>query len=392
MLVARTGSGQILPSGPLVTAGGRLVVSGQAAVSVASDDPAYFDYSSYDDNLMQLVRFDAAGNLTVSSHLSLLGDVRVEGSTGGGQWRFRPYALFARIRPWSDRSVDVQVGLIPPVFGLFSRRAYASDNPLIGFPLAYQYLTSLRTDAVPVSADDLLRMRGRGWLTSYPLDYGQAASGVPIVDGLRYQSGAEVHVGDGRPVEAAAALTSGSLSSPTSEYGRALRQVSGRIAVSPFMGLVLGLSVSRGPFLARSVADEYSTASGDQRAIGFDAEFSRGHWLVRAEGIGTSWDVPRIAAPFIDGPLSAFAMYVEGRYRILPGLYAAARVDRLDFSEVSGSTGSLPWDAPVRRVEIGAGYSVIRNVLLKVAWQRNWRDSIPPEATSLVSAQVQAWF
>ena len=54
---------------------------------------------------------------------------------------------------------------MPPTFGAFARRTYATDNPLIGYPLAYQYLTSLRPDALPANADELLRMRGRGWLS-----------------------------------------------------------------------------------------------------------------------------------------------------------------------------------------------------------------------------------
>ena len=46
----------------------------------------------------------------------------------------------------------VQAGRIPPVVGAFARRAYGRDNLVIGLPLAYQYLTSLRPDALP--ADD----------------------------------------------------------------------------------------------------------------------------------------------------------------------------------------------------------------------------------------------
>jgi hypothetical protein len=242
-----------------------------------------------------------------------------------------------------------------------------------------------------VSADDLLRTRGRGWQTTYPVGYNGAASGVPLVDGLRYQTGVEVHAGDGRPIEGAVAWTSGSLSSPTTEYGRTAGQVSGRLAVRPVVGLVIGFSVSRGPFLASGITDEYG-GSGDQRAVGFDAEYSRGHLLMRAEGIASSWQVPSIGAPFIAGRLGAFAGYLEGRYRIRPGLYAAARVDRLDFSEVSGSAGTLPWDAPARRVEIGGGYSLLRNLLLKAAWQRNWRDTNPAGARDLIAAQLIAWF
>ena len=55
----------------------------------------------------------------------------------------------------------------PDLRGVSRRHAYAADNPLIGYPLAYQYLTSLRPDALPASADELLRMRGRGWLSNF---------------------------------------------------------------------------------------------------------------------------------------------------------------------------------------------------------------------------------
>ena len=57
----------------------------------------------------------------------------------------------------AGHNFDIQAGRIPPTFGAFGRHAYGTDNPVIGYPLAYQYLTSLRTDAVPETADDLLR-------------------------------------------------------------------------------------------------------------------------------------------------------------------------------------------------------------------------------------------
>ena len=56
---------------------------------------------------------------------------------------------------------------MPPTFGAFARRTYANDNPLIGYPLAYQYLTTLRPDALPASADELLRKARPGWLVHY---------------------------------------------------------------------------------------------------------------------------------------------------------------------------------------------------------------------------------
>jgi hypothetical protein len=113
---------------------------------------------------------------------------------------------------------------------------------------------------------------------------------------------------------------------------------------------------------------------------------------VRAETVWSEWKVPAVGAPFIDGPLRALATYVEGRYKIRPGLYAAARVDHLGFSEVTGSLGRSTWDAPVTRIEIGGGYSIQRNLLLKVSWQRNTRDGGRVTALNLVSAQIVYWF
>jgi hypothetical protein len=193
------------------------------------------------------------------------------------------------------------------------------------------------------------------------------------------------------PIEASAALTAGSLSVPSGEYARRWRQWSGRVVVRPMPGVVLGASASRGPWLAASLADEYP-GSATQSALGFDAEFSRARWLVRTEGVFSRWALPRLAAPFAPGPLHALALSGEGRYRLLPGLYAAARLDHLGFGTIVGRTGAASWEAPVSRLELGAGYSLRRNVLLKVAWQWNWRTAPTATRRGVVAAQVATWF
>ena len=106
-----------------------------------------------------MLRIDVTAALKADSHLFFLADVRNENEDGP-----KAYALYLRIRPWEHRAFDIQVGRIPPTFGAFGRRTYANDNPLIGYPLAYQYLTTLRADSLRARADELLQMRGRGWL------------------------------------------------------------------------------------------------------------------------------------------------------------------------------------------------------------------------------------
>ena len=85
-------------------------------------------------------------------------------------------------------------------------------------------------------------------------------------------------------------------------------------------------------------------------------------------------------------------MFVEARYKIAPGLHAAARFDHLSFSDVRGSRGPFTWDADVNRVEAGIGYSPWRRTLLKASYQYNWRDGGSERVKSLVAGQVVLWF
>jgi hypothetical protein len=386
---------QEAPNGPPANLGTRYSFGVEGAVSFAPEDSSYFNYTTDAYNLLRLTRFEASGALRLGSWFALVGDVRLQGAIGEGGWRVRPYAVFARFRPWPERALDIQVGLIPPVFGAFSRRAYGADNPLIGFPLGYQYVTTLRADAVPGSADELLAKRGRGWLVGYSVGNPARDYGVPLDDGLRYPAGAEVHAGGGR-VEASVAVTTGSLSNPAALNVGWNPQIAGRVVVRPMAGLVLGASASHGTFLTRALTDTLGTTgdsgTNDQTAAGFDAEYSRGHLIVRTEGILSRWRLPQSAPPHLREPLRAFAIDIEGRYRLLPGLYAAIRVDRLGFSEICGAMGCLPWDAPVRRVEAGGAFAILRNIVVKGSYQYNRRDGTFRPKEGLASVQLLVWF
>ncbi|MGE3706657.1 MAG: hypothetical protein AB7I13_15415, partial [Vicinamibacterales bacterium] len=270
------------------------------------------------------------------------------------------------------------------------RRPYPSDNILIGYPLAYQYLTSLRADALPATGDELLGMRGRGWLANYSLGNLAPAPGLPIVNGLVWDTGIQVHAATDL-VQATAAVTTGTLAAPRVRDNNAGKQVSGRVALQPSPGLVLGASAARGPYASRSSATSAGLAADDtsltQTAWEADIEYSLGHFLTRAEAILSTWRLPTIAVP-----LRARAASIEGRYRLRPGLYAAARFDWLGFSDIAATSGPRPWEAPVTRLEAGAGYSIRRNILLKVVYQRNDRDGGRIPVVSLGGAQMVYWF
>src|SRR5439155_23475595 len=121
----------------------------------------------------------------------------------------------------------------------FARHGYAADTPLIGSPLAYQYLTSLRADSLPASADDVLAMRGRGWRTYYPIGSDAWDRGLPLISGDQWDTGLEVRIG-AEPVTVSAAVSQGTLSRPRVRDDNDGKQVSGRLEVHPAVGVVNG--------------------------------------------------------------------------------------------------------------------------------------------------------
>jgi hypothetical protein len=60
---------------------------------------------------------------------------------------------------------------------------------------------------------------------------------------------------------------------------------------------------------------------------------------------------------------------------------------------VVGTNETAPWDAPVTRAEVGTGYSLQRNLLLKLAFQHNRRDGGRLERVdNFGAAQLVFWF
>lgn len=384
----------MLPAGPLEFADGTVRVTGDVSLSVGSkDETAYFNYTDYEHNALRLFRFTIAGSWRPTERVAVLTEFRSENVE-----RLRTYALYLRVRPWKSIPLDIQAGRIPPVFGVFGRHAYGPDNPLIGYPLAYQYLTSLRPDAIPSTADDLLAMRARGWLSTFPVGSQEPTTGVPLVTAYRWDTGVEGHL-DTTHVEAAAAITVGTLSNPLVRDDNNGRQYSGRVAWKPVVGLVIGASAASGEWLNGALKDSLgSLAPGHykQDTFGLDAEYSRGYWIIRSEFVATQWNIPRLSDPPIDGPLRATSAFVEARYRFSPRFFAAARLDGLTFSKIQGDRlfGGAPetWDAPVTRVEAGGGVYVQRNLTLRAVVQYNTRDGGRVRQRTFVSGEVAYWF
>jgi hypothetical protein len=106
--------------------------------------------------------------------------------------------------------------------------------------------------------------------------------------------------------------------------------------------------------------------------------------------------MPALEAPFLDEPLRAWTTFVEGRYRVTPRVYVAARGEYLGFSKIQSGVEydyqRVTWDGPVTRTEIGVGYSIQRNVRLKIAYQYDWRDAGSTRRRGALATQIGYWF
>ena len=387
LLIAVTApaAAQVLPSEPLAFGDGRLVLGGDVTATIGPSDPGFFTYGTYEHSSLRDLRMSLSARVRATSRLSLLAEVRSQ------NLEVTPFALYARIRPFKSAPLDIQVGRIPPTFGRASRLLYARDNPLIGLPLAYQYLTSLRPDAVPATADELLTMRARGWLAGYSIGNDSPKAGVPVASAFSFDTGVQV-TSAWRAVTLSGAVTNGTLSNPRVADDNGGKQVQTRVTVRPSPGLEIGSSFARGAFVSRTVVRAFDPPPSDsfvQQAYGLDMEYGRGHWLARAEGIVSEWRIPLGS---VTQPLRSSVGSVEGRYVFFPGIYAAARLEHLTFSRITASSVTLPWDAPVTRLEIGGGYSIRRNIVARGSWQFNQRDGGRIRTANFGAAQLLYWF
>jgi len=393
LLASAPGAAQVLPAEPIVLAGGAIVVSGTVSGSVGpKDEPGYFNYTDYQHTPLRMFRAAATAAWYPNDHIGVLTELRLENTN------LRAHAWYLRLRPWVDRAFDVQIGRIPPSFGAYARRSYGADDPFIGYPLAYQYLTSLRADALPATADNVLRQRGRGWLVRYPIGNTTPGAGLPLVSAFRWDTGVQVRLGT-RPLSLSVALTQGTLSNPLVEDDNGGKQISGRLAITPAPGVVFGISAAGGASVSdvatSALAPGSTGGTPTQAAFGADLEVSSGHWLVRSEVVVNTWSVPAVQKPFIEDRLTATGAWVEARYRVSPRWYVAGRADRLGFSRLIGTLFAgqpTTWDAPVRRGQIAAGYYVRRNIVARAEYQYNWRDGGRPHERGLASAQILYWF
>jgi hypothetical protein len=257
-----------------------------------------------------------------------------------------------RLTDLTPLHLNIQAGKYDIPFGNLAERRYPRRNPLFGLPLIYEYRSALPNHVT--AETDLLSNRGRG-------------TGMRLLNLGMYDLGAMLF-GSAGMVEYAFSVTNGTISSISYDGGSSNRDLGKviRLAITPMTGLTLGGAYAWGAYLDESgspVVPDGDVNTYVQKAAEFDLEFSRGHFVFYGEGVYNTWPVPlQTRKEHFD----VFGYYLEGKYTLLPRLYAALRVGGLYFGKVLLGSGVRTWDYDVTEWEGGLGYFLERDVVVKV--------------------------
>ncbi|NIU35135.1 MAG: hypothetical protein GWM92_04545 [Gemmatimonadetes bacterium] len=302
----------------------------------------------------------------------------------------------AFLRVTSDGGrLSFQAGKFASPFGGYARRHHTEADPLIRPPFPYEWRTMACDWRVPPDAasfatwkDDPEEFRGPG---------------APPIWGVPYQWGVSgfASVGD---VLLQLALMNSAPSSGPGQWG-----LEGTFDRRPSVVAALGWQATaglhfdayydRGPYMEEEVVGPMpaGTAPEDpvQELFGVGLTYRRGRATVRWEGFADRWEVPNVP----DDPRD-FSYYFEGEYVIVPGLFLAGRWGEVRFDEIAvgpapaGGYGSdaprAAWDYDVGRLQLGAGYRLVRNAEVRVEWAHTRMDGPLEPDDDLLS--VQLWW
>ena len=334
------------------------------------DKPNLYDTNIRGDNPFHPIRSKLFLTSWMSDHVAVFielwhdddaitssgGDIRMEGA----------FIAFMNLR---SEALNIKVGKFAVPFGTYYNRAYSNKNPLIGAPLLYGYHTVASNGTLyKNNAEQLERKVGIGQNRQYGVSFVYEAcwsTGIALFANMvKYEY-----------LLAITNETVGSMRAKTNDG----KQIAGRFGFRPTFGLKVGMSAAYGPYLY-SLATVYSdspplpavTSIEDykQKIYGFDLEYSRGHLEIFGEYARNSLD-----SMIKEGELAASTLYLEGKYKLTPRLYAAIRYDQMIFDKIDDGTGTghrETWDYDVIRVEGGFGYKVTKDVILKLV-QRGYR-------------------
>jgi hypothetical protein len=341
------------------------------------EDESFFNY-----------RFTFFTEAQFGTHFYVFAQARLDRGFDPGQVDFdaRMDEYLLRWTPWDDRRLNLQFGKFATVVGSWVQRHDSWQNPLITAPLPYENLTTVSYEDVPTSPADFLARKGQP---------DEKNSWVPVIWGPAYTTGWSVFGTLGK-FDYALDLKNAAISSPPDswELDSSLWRyptVSGRLGFRPAANWNHGISFSVGPYLSTEAAEGLPTGKTisdyNQFTLDYDVSYALKRWQLWAEVFLSRFEVPNV------GNADLIAYYLELKYKITSGLYAAARWNQELYGKVDdGNGGQEPWDNDMYRIDVALGYRFTRHLQGKLQYSFGHRNGSLQQGEQLVAAQVTAKF
>jgi hypothetical protein len=264
-----------------------------------------------------------------------------------------------RWQVFDDQRLQFQVGRFPTVFGAWQAGHDFFDDPFLLPPLPYSQIVGVQTrNPAAVSPAAIL---GRANGTSPPVSALDKDNWASVIWGPAYATGASVF-GATEHFDYAAEIKNTALSShPDSWAGNGFGHPSfgARLGYRPDAAWAFGLSASRGPWLE----DSFPGADRDdlqQTLFGLDARWAHRNLVISGEVIVSGFETPAA------GTLRTSSWFLGARWKVSPGVWLAARFGQTFANDADGpGRVGLPWQPDVWRSDIGIGWRVTPDVLLK---------------------------
>lgn len=324
-------------------------------------------------------------DIFLGDHLYSLIEVRSDRgqAPSNGKIRARVEQAYLRVVDGAG-ALGLQAGRFASPFGSYALRHLTLADPFLRPPLPYEYRTVMSRKSFPENVDGL-----QSW-QNWPLLF--RSPGSPPIWDVPYQWGA-MAFGRVGPVDLRAAAMNSAPSSDPADWGfdfdrfeRPSWVLGARARLTP--SVEVGASFNRGPWLEEPlfgslVAPEPGRASFrdfDQELYSVDVAYARGPWVVRAEAMLDSWEVPNVADPARDLLFNA-----EAQWDVTTGFLIALRLGRIDFLPLDGGTGpAADWDRDVSRLEAALGYRLVRNAgVMLSGYRQAVRGKDPTHLTGL---------
>jgi predicted porin len=280
----------------------------------------------------------------------------------------------------------VQAGKFATVVGNFVPRHHSWENPFINAPLPYERVLTISDQAAPPTPAAFLNRR------NIP---DRKTLWVPLVWGPSYAAGASMF-GSVQRFDYAFEVKNASISSRPAAWdpltlGWEHPTASGRLGWRPDAAWNLGVSASGGTYLLPAaegtLPSGHSISDYNQLTLGTDLSYAWRQWQLWAEVFVSRFEVPNV------GNADTLAYYLEAKYKITAGLFAAVRWNQQFLGKVrDGAGGQERWDQDAWRTDIALGYRFTRHLQAKLQYSYNHQQGPVQQGEQFVAGQLTVKF